>query len=62
MTSFKEPTKVGYIFEGWYGVTSTITNISTTQLGSVTLNARWSPRNDIGYTVEHYKQQRDGSY
>ena len=51
------PTKEGYIFEGWeneFG--NVITEITKGATGDITLTAQWTPRTDISYTVEHYKQ------
>ena len=51
------PTKEGYIFEGWeneFG--NVITEITKGSTGDITLTAQWTPRTDISYTVEHYKQ------
>lgn len=59
-------TRDGYTYDGWntdvtgegvtYSVGGTFTSTS-----DVTLYAKWVPRNDIPYKVEHYKQN-DGDY
>lgn len=63
--SFNNPTKEGYVFDGWYTVARTstqITSISDTNIGDVTLYARWTPSTNVTYRVEHYKEQKNGSY
>lgn len=56
----------GYIYDGWNTDTSgTGTNYDGGDMfrstSDVTLYAKWVPRNDIPYKVEHYKQN-DGDY
>ena len=56
------PTRTGYAFGGWFtdtGLTSTY-DFSTPVTGGITLYAKWSPRSDTGYTVEHYWQAVSG--
>lgn len=63
--TLKGATKEGYNFKGWYTAARTsneVTNISDTQIGAITLYARWTPRTDVTYKVEHYQQQSDGTY
>ncbi len=53
--------KKGYTFEGWVlqgGENSPQKNVTipTGSTGNRTYVAKWTPRNDIPYTVEHYKQ------
>ena len=51
------PTKEGYIFEGWENEFGTvITEITKGSTGDIILTAQWTPRTDIRYTVEYYKQ------
>lgn len=63
--------RVGYDFLGWatapagsvvYADKANVKNISNIDGDVVLLYARWSPRNDIEYKVEHYLQNADGSY
>jgi uncharacterized repeat protein (TIGR02543 family) len=62
------PAKDGYSFSGWYenadfsGSAFSFENSPTMPAGNLTLYAKWTPRDDTVYTVEHYKQLADGSY
>ena len=56
---------IGYIFEGWYdsadsngnGSGNKVENWGVNQkTGDLTLYAKWSPRTDIVYKVEHWQQ------
>ena len=61
----EQPTKQGYTFSGWfryenqnYQVTnSTIMNVASNH----TLIAKWRPRKDTPYTVNHWKQKINGN-
>ena len=57
------PSKTGYTFGGWYTNSSLTTayNFSTAVSGNITLYAKWTPRTDTGYKVEHYWQDVSGS-
>ena len=63
--NLEEPTRDGYIFDKWYldsefnnGVdNNTIVNSDLTDL-----YAKWIPRDDIPYKVEHYQMNTSGSY
>ena len=69
-----DPTKVGYIFAGWYedesrtkpfAFPSTMPDYwaeSGEQYKGVTVYAKWTPRTDTKYTVEHYLQSLNGTY
>ena len=58
------PKKTGYVFDGWYyndvhypGETKWLTP------ENITLVAKWTPRNDITYVVNHYQQNaNDNGY
>ncbi|MBR3952005.1 MAG: InlB B-repeat-containing protein [Oscillospiraceae bacterium] len=58
--------KDGYIFEGWYDNASysgsRITVIEKGTSGDLDLYAKWEPRTDIPYRVEHYQETADGSW
>jgi uncharacterized repeat protein (TIGR02543 family) len=62
------PAKDGYSFSGWYenadfsGSAFSFENSPTMPAGNLTLYAKWTPRDDTVYTVEHYKQLADGLY
>ena len=63
--TFKEPTKTGYIFEGWYTTADKTTRITEIPIGSTgdkTIYAKWTPKSGIEYKVEHYKMGLDGKY
>ena len=69
-----EPSRIGYIFGGWYensGCTrefsfpSTMPDYKELSNGrdkGITVYAKWIPRDDTKYTVEHYLQALNGSY
>lgn len=60
VTSFVNPVKVGYTFDGWYNASDTkITKISTTDSGEVSLTAKYTANTNTAYTVKHYKQNLD---
>jgi len=47
VSSFADPSKEGYPFEGWYddaSFTNKVTDISTTQTGDITLYAKYTPK------------------
>ena len=61
-------TLTGYLFDGWYSSQDTNGNGTGTKIsswaaneksGDITLYAKWSPRTDTAYTVEHYKENAD---
>lgn len=55
VSSFEDPSKVGYSFENWYDdadFSNEISDISSTQLGDITLFAKWKANSyDIGYEL-----------
>ena len=63
---FKDATnKVGHDFIGWYedeGFTRPITELPVGTTGNKKLYAKWQPKSNIPYTVEHYKKQKNGTY
>lgn len=59
--------KTGYTFAGWTASTTvsdldTTTGAFTMLASDVTLTASWTAATDTVYTVEHYKQNIDGTY
>ena len=65
ITSFAEPTRPGYDFNGWYedeDLTNEFPGISATDYGDKTLYAKWTPKSEIKYVVEHYLETLDGKY
>ena len=61
--TLKEPTKQGYEFECWQTSSGEIiSQITKGSVGDITLYAKWNPRTDTLYTVNHYKQEMTGEY
>ena len=58
------PNWPGYVFDGWFTDATAGDRILSTDVcnGNITLYAHWSLDQNIQYTVEHYKQNIDGSY
>ncbi len=60
------PEKLGYKFAGWYSdaqLTSPYTFPATMPAEDINVYAKWQARDDINYTVEHYKENlRSGEY
>lgn len=59
------PTKTGYDFGGWYtdaDCTKPFTWPSKMPNDSITVYAKWTPRNDTKYKVEYYYQELNGTY
>ena len=66
------PVKTGYTFGGWYTepnggalfeFPATMPDYQDNGAGKgVTVYARWIPRDDTKYTVEHYQQKLNGTY
>jgi len=55
----KDPTKVGYVFAGWYAdedCTVPYSFPAKMPAEDVSIYASWTPANDTVYTVEHYQQ------
>ena len=65
MVDSSTPVKTGYTFAGWNtkqnGTGNTITGMQNFTKDTV-LYANWIPNTNTIYTVEHYKEQEDGSY
>ena len=65
MVDSSTPVKTGYTFAGWNtkqnGTGNTITGMQNFTKDTV-LYANWTPNTNTIYTVEHYKEQEDGSY
>lgn len=65
-----DPTKQGYIFDGWYGGLHTIRNstlhcwdfASDKVMKNTELDAKWLPATDTAYTVEHYVEDTGNTY
>lgn len=65
-----DPTKTGYVFDGWYktlyytGKVEAMSTMPAFSDGSkgMTLYAKWAPATDTKYTVEHYQEQLNGKY
>lgn len=64
-----QPERTGYTLSGWTYGSSVVNNIVTYgelardgNVKSITLVAQWTPRTDVRYTVEYYKENPDGSY
>ena len=55
-----DPEKLGYSFAGWYSdenYTEIYTFPESMPAADANIYAKWEPRNDIAYRVEHYQQQ-----
>lgn len=57
ITAPNTPTKTGYTFAGWDSDVA-----ATMPASATTYTATWTANTNTAYTVEHYKQQLDGSY
>lgn len=70
LTVPEAPTKTGYDFGGWFtnsgcNEASRFTfpsNMPNYESGGITLYAKWIPRTDTKYVVNHYKQTFNGGY
>lgn len=54
-----EPTRFGYDFDGWYkdsALTESYVFPEKMPYTDTNIYAKWKPRTDISYTVEHYKE------
>ena len=61
----ESPTRVGYNFSGWYKDEELRSNITTDTIVTSRMTmiyAKWSPRTDTMYTVEHYQMDTSGNY
>lgn len=52
------PTRTGYDFAGWEGLTESTTMVAE----PMTFTAAWTAKGDTLYTVEHYTEELDGTY
>lgn len=57
------PTKAGYDFSGWYAdeACTSFYDFNTPVTDDITIYAKWLPRNDTPYKVQHYQQDVSGS-
>ena len=66
VTAPADPEKLGYTFAGWYrdiDLTVPYTFPETMPNTDTEIYAKWAPRTDIPYTVEHYQENfRSGEY
>ena len=61
--TFKNPTRAGYTFQGWYeesGFTTPITSTAN-KTGDITIYAKWGHVENVDYKVEHYLK-KNGQY
>ena len=61
--------RAGYTFTGWkdtagktYTDKQSVSNLTATSNGTVSLSAQWTANTDTKYTVQHFKQALDGTY
>lgn len=63
VTEPENPTKTGYVFDGWKTDDGRIWNFDTdTVTGELSLTAQWKADNNTRYTVKHYQENLDGTY
>ena len=65
VTAPSNPTRLGYVFGGWYQddqLQTAYTIPATMPNEDVQVYAKWTPATDTKYTVEHYKQELNGAY
>ncbi len=55
------PTRTGYTFAGWT-LNGNAYTFSTMPAENIILTAAWTADSSIAYTVEHFKEELDGSY
>ncbi|MEA4954835.1 MAG: InlB B-repeat-containing protein [Pseudoflavonifractor sp.] len=57
------PTQAGYEFSGWYAdeACTIFYDFNTPVSNDITIYAKWLPRNDTPYKVQHYQQDVSGS-
>ncbi|MBR5872053.1 MAG: InlB B-repeat-containing protein, partial [Oscillospiraceae bacterium] len=64
--ALSSPAKAGFIFGGWYKNASftgeEVKAIEKGTAGNLDLYAKWIPRTDIPYRVEHYQENADGEW
>ncbi len=61
-TSLEAPARAGYSFTFWTVGSEQVTEITTSDLGDITLVANWAVDGDTPYKVAHYTQNLDGTY
>ena len=61
---FKNPTREGYDFLGWYEDATFTTPIAgvSNRTGDITVYAKWQAKENTAYKVEHYKESDNGEY
>ncbi|MEA4875545.1 leucine-rich repeat protein [Anaerorhabdus sp.] len=59
-----EPTNTGYDFDGWVTTPTgnTAFDFATPITADTTIYAKWNPRNDTHYTIEHWYEDINGTY
>lgn len=65
VTAPANPTRLGYVFGGWYRddqLQTAYTIPAAMPNEDVQVYAKWTPATDTKYTVEHYKQELNGAY
>lgn len=64
--TLNNPQKIGYTFLGWTGTNGNEPQITVTiekgSTGNREYTANWRANTDTDYTVEHYKENLDGTY
>ena len=63
--TFKNPTRQGYTFQGWYtdsALSNRIVEIPVGSTGDKTVYAKWAEATNTAYKEEHYKQNKSGQY
>ena len=63
IVTFKDPTREGYEFKGWYEEAGFKTPITSTanKTGDITIYAKWEAISGVDYKVEHYLK-KNGTY
>lgn len=57
----RDPARAGYTFAGWT-LNGNAYTFSTMPAENIILTAAWTADSSIAYTVEHFKEELDGSY
>ena len=63
--SIDEPERIGYFFEDWFSDASFTNRVSEDTIVTSEMNtlyAKWVPREDTEYRVEHYQMDIQGNY
>ncbi len=63
VTQPEAPTKVGYVFDGWFADDTYEVAYDFNQgiVADTEIHAKWAPATDTKYIVEHYQQTVDGT-